>query len=177
MEAVMGLFGKGNDDDGDHVRFQMKEKLFSLGDDYWIEDHDGHRAYKVDGTAFRVRDTWHLRDEEGREVASIHEKLLTVRDTMVIEFGGKTATLKKALIGIRERYVVEVEGGDEFKVHGNVVDHEYEIEHDDHTIAHVSKKWFKFRDTYGVEVRAPQYTALILAITVAVDAISHDLPG
>lgn len=173
----MGLFGKGNDSDNEHVRFQMKEKLFSLGDDYWIEDHDGHKAYKVDGKALRIRDTWHLRDAEGREVASIHEKMLTVRDTMVIEYAGKTATLKKALIGIRERYVVEVEGGDEFKAHGNIVDHEYEIEHDDRTIAHVSKKWFRMRDTYGVEIREPQYTALILAITVAVDAMSHDLPG
>lgn len=172
----MGLFGRG-DEKSEHVRFKMKEKMFSIGDDYWIEDHDGHRAYKVDGKAMRVRDTWHLRDEQGREVASIHEKMMSVRDTMVIEFGGKTATLKKALIGIRERYVVEVEGGDEFKVHGNIVDHEYEIEHDDHKIADVSKKWFRFRDTYGVEIREPQYTALILAITVAVDAMSHDLPG
>jgi len=130
----MGLFGR-SDDKSEHVRFKMKEKMFSIGDDYWIEDHDGHRAYKVDGKAMRVRDTWHLRDEQGREVASIHEKMMSVRDTMVIEFGGKTATLKKALIGIRERYVVEVEGGDEFKVHGNIVDHEYEIEHDDRTIA------------------------------------------
>lgn len=173
----MGLFGRGNDEKSEHVRFKMKEKMFSIGDDYWIEDHDGHKAYKVDGKAMRVRDTWHLRDEQGREVASIHEKMMSVRDTMVIEFGGKTATLKKALIGIRERYVVEVEGGDEFKVHGNIVDHEYEVEHDDRTIADVSKKWFRLRDTYGVEVREPQYTVLVLAITVAVDAMSHDLPG
>ena len=165
----MGLFNRGNDNDSEHIRFKMKEKMFSIGDDYWIEDHDGNRAYKVDGKAMRVRDHWNLLDAQGREVASIHEKMVSVRDTMIIEFGGKTATLKKALIGIRERYVVEVDGGDEFKVHGNIVDHEYEIEHDDRTIADVSKKGFRVRDTYGVEVSPGQDVGLVLAVVVALD--------
>jgi uncharacterized protein YxjI len=60
-------------------------------------------------------------------------------------------------------------------VHGNIVDHEYEMERDGDKIAEISKKWFRVRDTYGVDVFDEGETVLILAITVAVDALAHDL--
>jgi uncharacterized protein YxjI len=162
-------------DDSDHVRYQMHEKVASIGDDYWIEDGDGRRAFKVDGKALRVRDTWRLEDAAGNEVATIREKKLSVRDQIVIELpGNREAKVKKALVGIRERYHVEVDGGGDLTVHGNIVDHEYEVERDGDTIAEVSKKWFRVRDTYGIEVRDPASTVLVLAVTVAVDALGHD---
>ena len=58
---------------------------------------------------------------------------------------------------------------------GSIADHEYEIEADGHKIAEVSKKWFRARDTYGVQVLAGQDPALVLAVTVAVDSMAH--PG
>ena len=60
--------------------------------------------------------------------------------------------MKKALVGIRDRFHIEVDDGDDLKAHGNIVDHEYEIERDGDKIAEISKKWFRVRDTYGVEV-------------------------
>jgi uncharacterized protein YxjI len=170
----MGLFRK-NKDEKSYLHFQMREDLFSIGDDYWIENSEGEKAFRVNGKAVRVRDTWVLEDAQGREVAQIREKKLTIRDAITIEYGGRKAKVKKALIGFRDRFHVEVEGGEELKVHGNIVDHEYEIERDGDKIAEVSKKWFRIRDTYGVEVRDPMSTVLILAVTVAVDALSHDV--
>lgn len=73
--------------------------------------------------------------------------------------------------------MVEVEGGEDLKVKGNIVDHEYEVERDGDKIAEVSKKWFRLRDTYGVEIEDENDTLLILAVTVAVDALAHDEPG
>ena len=84
---------------------------------------------------------------------TIQEKKLSVRDKIEIERDGKTvATVKKALVGIRDRYSIEVEGGDDLSAKGNIVDHEYEIERDGDKVAEVSKKWFRVRDTYGIEV-------------------------
>jgi len=159
----------------DVLRFRLQEKLISIGDDYWVEDESGTRAFKVNGKALRLRDTWVLEDPRGREVAKIQEKKLSIRDKVVIDLDGRQATVKKALIGIRDRFHVEVSGGKDLKVHGNIVDHEYEIERDGHTIAEISKRWFRVRDTYGVEVREPADVVLLLAITVAVDALAHDV--
>jgi len=36
------------------MRYAMKQKLFSLGDDYRILDEDGRDVYLVDGKAFTV---------------------------------------------------------------------------------------------------------------------------
>src|SRR3954466_15692674 len=95
-------------------RFQMREKLASIGDDSWIEDDRGERLYKVDGKAMRLRETFLLQDRDGNEVAKIQEKKFHVRDTMEVERDGQTvATIHKAIVGIRDRFTIDIEGGEE----------------------------------------------------------------
>ena len=83
--------------------------------------------------------------------------MLSVRDTMEIERDGKTvATVKKALVSpLRDRFSIDVEGGEDMEAKGNIVDHEYKIERDGDKVAEVSKRWFRVRDTYGIEI-APE---------------------
>jgi uncharacterized protein YxjI len=157
----------------DGPTFRMREKVMSLGDDYWIEDDRGAKVFKVDGKAARLRDTFVLQDAAGTDLATIREKKLTVRDTMTIELAGSHATVRKRLLGIRDHYVIEVDGGDELQAHGNVVGHEYQIERDGMTVARVSKQWFSIRDTYGVQLADGQDAALVLAIAVCVDAMAR----
>jgi uncharacterized protein YxjI len=88
--------------------------------------------------------------------------------------GQSLAKVKKAMITpLRERFSVDVAGGAEMSAHGNIVDHEFEIEADGTKIAEVSKKWFRVRDTYGVEVAPGQNDALLLAITVCIDQMAR----
>jgi len=68
----------------------MREKLLSIGDDYWIEDDQGERAYRVNGKALRARNTFKLEDSSGQEVASIQERKLSVRDKIAIERDGRS---------------------------------------------------------------------------------------
>lgn len=158
--------------------YQMREKLFSIGDDYWIQNGAGERTFKVNGKALRVRETLVIEDRSGRELLKIQERKLRVRDTMDIEDAdGKTvASVKKAMISpLRDRYKVEVTGGGELEVQGNIVDHEYEISRGRDKVAEVSKRWFRVADTYGIDVDAGTEPALILAIAVVVDSLSHDI--
>jgi uncharacterized protein YxjI len=170
----MGLLRHRHDDKAVGSRFQMRERMLSIGDDYWIETDDGARAYHVDGKALRIRKTFLLKDAVGNEVAKLQERKLSIRDKMEIERGGHSlATVHKRLIGIRDRFVIDVEGGKDMEAKGNLVDHEYEIERDGDTVAEVSKKWFRVRDTYGVEIAPGEDEALVLAITVCIDEMSH----
>jgi uncharacterized protein YxjI len=157
--------------------YQMRQRMFSIGDDFWIEDNAGRQAFKVDGKALRVRQTLQLEDPAGRELYKIQEKMLRVRDTMDIEGpNGRVATIKKALISpLRERYDVDFDGGGGWHVQGNIVDHEYRIESDGGKVAEVGKKWFRVRDTYGVEIEPGQDPAMVLMVTVAIDSMSN--PG
>jgi uncharacterized protein YxjI len=167
----MGFLRRNDGPDGE--RFVMREKLLSIGDDFWIENGEGERAYKVNGKALRARKTFVLEDAAGQEIARIQERKLSIRDKIAIERDGETtATVHKALVGIRDRFAIDVEHGADMKAHGNVVDHEYEIERDGDTVAMVSKKWFRVRDSYGVDVAPGEDTPLILAITVAIDSLT-----
>jgi uncharacterized protein YxjI len=153
----------------------MREKLFAIGDDYWIETEDGERAFKVNGKAMRIRETFILESPQGDELFKIQERKLTVRDTMKIEQGDTTvATIKKALVSpLRDRYSIDVEDGEDLSAKGNIVDHEYKIERDGKTVAEVSKRWLRVRDTYGIEVAPGENDALILAVTVCIDEMGR----
>ena len=155
----------------------MREEMFAIGDDYWIETDGGEPAFKVDGKALSIRNTLVLETPAGDEVFTIQKKLLSIRDTMEIERSGRTfATVKKALLTpLRDRFSIEVEGGEDMEAKGNIVEHEYEIERGGHNVAHVSKRWFRMRDTYGVEIAEVQDDALILAVTVCVDQMAHNV--
>jgi uncharacterized protein YxjI len=168
----MGLLRRHDEVGG--TRYQMREKLFSIGDDFWIETEGGQRAFKVDGKALRIRETFILESPSGEELLKVQEKKLHIRDTMKIERQGDTvATIKKALITpLRDRFAIELEDGGELSAKGNIVDHEYEIERDGKKVAEISKRWFRIRDTYGIEIAAGENDALILAATVCIDELA-----
>src|SRR4029079_15813276 len=164
-----------HDDDGG-TKYQMREKLFAIGDDYWIETDAGEKAFKVNGKALRIRDTFVLETPGGEELFRIQEKKLSVRDKMEIDGGGRAvATVKKALVSpLRDRFSIDVEDGEDMEAKGNIVDHEYKIERGGDKAAEVSKRWFRVRDTYGIEIAPDQDDALILAVTVCIDQMTHD---
>ena len=163
---------------GSATRYQMRQKLIAFGDDFYIENEAGQKVYKVDGKVLRVRDTLKFKDMRGNVLCQIQERMLRIKDVMAIEdgSGNKVAEVKKALIApLRDRWTVKIRNGPDLEVQGNILDHEYEIKDGHHKVAQVSKKWFRIRDTYGVEVAPDQEDVLILAVTVALDQMAH--PG
>ena len=161
---------------GGKNHYQMRQKMISIGDDFWIENDRGEKVFKVDGKALRVRQTLILEDARGQELYKIQERMLRVKDSMEVEDarGQRVAMVKKALITpIRERWTVNVKGGPDLEVQGNILDHEYTIGEGRDKIAEVSKKWFRLRDTYGVEIDPGQDDALILAVAVCIDEMAH----
>ena len=165
-------FGRG----GTAERYQMKQRMISFGDDFWIENERGEQCFKVDGKMLRVRDTLFFRDRNGQEHCKIQEKVARVKDSMEIEDpnGRRMAMVKKALITpLRERWVVKIADGPDLDVQGNILDNEYSIGEGRDKIAEVSKKWFRLRDTYGVQIEQGQDDLLLLAVTVAIDMMAH----
>ena len=157
-------------------RYQMRQKLIAFGDDFYIENEQGQKVFKVDGKVLRVRDTLVFKDMQGNKLCQIQERMVRVKDTMEIEGpdGRTLATVKKALITpLRDRWTVKIKGGPDLEVQGNILDHEYRIGEGGQKVGEVSKKWFRLRDTYGVEIAEGQDDVLILAVTVAIDAMAH----
>ena len=159
---------------GGGSHYQMREKLASFGDDFWIEK-GGQKVYKVDGKAARVRDTLDFKDRQGHVLCRIQEKKVRVKDNMEVEGPGgeKLAVIKKAIVSpVRDRFTVKVKNGPDLEVQGNILDHEYTIGEGRDKIAEISKKWFRVRDSYGVDITAGQDEIVILAVTVCIDQMT-----
>ena len=168
-KATFGRKGTAN-------RYQMRQKLIAFGDDFYIQNQAGQNVFKVDGKVLRVRDTLQFKDLKGTTLCQIQERMLTIKDVMAIEDaqGKEIARVKKALITpLRDRWTVKIGNGPDLDVQGNILDHEYEIKEGRRKVAQVSKKWFRVRDTYGVEIAPDQEDVIILAVTVALDQMAH----
>ncbi len=156
------------------VVYRMKAKLIDVGNDYRVETTHGRAVFQVDGKAVRVRDSFTMRDAGGQVVAQMKERVARVRDTMTIDLPGlPPATIKKAKVApMRQRYVIEADDVGTIDVQGNVVDHEYTFERQGQPVAEVSRRWMTVRDTFGVQVEQSGDAALVIAATVAIDAMS-----
>lgn len=158
------------------TRFMMRQRMFAIGQDFWIENDRGQKIFKVDGKAIRVRGTLIFEDANGRQLYRIQERIARVRDTMNIEDaqGNVAARVHNALITpLRDRWQINVPGGEDLFTQGNILNHQYRIDRGRQTAARISRSWFRVRDTYGVEVTPGEDAALMLAITVVIDMMAH----
>jgi len=166
-------FGRG----GSATRYQMRQKVFALGQDFYIENESGQKVFKVDGKVLRVRDTLKFKDMQGNTLCQIQQKVARIKDTMEVDSpdGRKVAAVKKAIITpVRDRWTAKIKNGPDLDIQGNILDHEYNIKEGRNKVAEVSKKWFRVRDSYGVEVAPDQEDVIILAVTVVVDMMAHE---
>jgi uncharacterized protein YxjI len=155
----------------------MRQHVLAIGEDFTIEDEHGRPVYQVDGKILRIRETFVIEDMQGQEVATIREKKLALRDSMNILRSGQTiATIRKALFTpFRDKFTIDVPGGQDLEAQGNILEHEYTISRGGTAVARISKQWFTFSDTYGIEIVAGEDESLVLAIAVAIDEMAHDL--
>ena len=157
------------------TRYLMKQKLFSLGDDFIIRDEEGHDAFFVDGKVFCLGNQLSFQDMEKNELAYIKQKLLTLGQTYEIYRSGElAAVVRKSLFTfIHCNFTVDVPGPDDLVATGSFTDHEYTFNRGDECVATVSKRWFSFTDTYGVEIADGEDDILLLACTVVIDMACH----
>ncbi|MFE3549776.1 LURP-one-related/scramblase family protein [Streptomyces kronopolitis] len=155
-----------------HARkYLVRDRIFGIGDDYWIEDEHGRHAFLVDGKALRLRETFELKDPERRVLITIRKKMLSLRDTMTIERDDQPlATIKrKRLSLLRNHYRVELVDGTELDVSGKILDREFAVEYEGELLADISRRWLTVRDTYAVSVvREDADPALLIAVAVCV---------
>lgn len=158
------------------MRYVMRQKLFAWGDDFTIKDDSGRDVYYVDGKALSLGDQLSFRDMEGNELAYIRQKLLSWGPTYEIYGRGELrAVVKKAIFTfIHCKFSVDVPGPDDLEADGDFTDHEYTFVRGGRPVAEVSKRWFAWTDTYGVDIADGEDDVLILASTVVIDMACHE---
>jgi len=157
------------------MRYVMKQKLFSFGDDFYIRDENGNDVFFVDGKSFTFGDQLSFQDLEKHELAYIRQQSFNWGPTYEITRNGQVAAVvKKQLFTFFHcTFNVDVPGPDDLEATGDLSDHEYRFVRGGRTVATVSKQWFSFSDTYGVDIADDEDDVLILASTVVIDMACH----
>jgi len=158
-----------------NMRYMMKQKLFCWGDDFTIKNGTGEDVFFVDGKAFSFGEKLSFQDMQKNELAFIRQKLLAWGPTYEITRNGVVAAVvKKHLFTLfRCTFTVDVPGPDDIEAQGSFLDMEYTFTRAGQIIAEVSKRWFSFTDSYGVDIHDGEDDVLILASTVVIDMICH----
>jgi uncharacterized protein YxjI len=159
------------------MRYLVRERLFDFKEDFWVTDERGDRVFYARSKLVSLHHTLVLEDARGHKLASIKHKLLTFLDSMNIEHDGRVvATVHRAVFSpLHHRSIIELhDEGTKLEAVGNIIDKDFEIRYGRHAVARISRKWFRLRDTYGVDVAPGQNDALMIAIAICLDRIHHD---
>ena len=158
------------------MRYVMQQKWFTFGDQFAIRDEAGQDVLQVKGRVFSFGDKLSLQDMGGNEIAFINQRMLSWGPTYEIYRAGELrATVKKQLFTLFKcRFTVDVPGPDDLEAEGDFWDHEYRFLRGGEAVARVSKQWFSWTDTYGIDIAEGEDEVLVLASAVVIDMCCHE---
>lgn len=146
-----------------------------MGDDFTIKDHSGNDVFRVDGKAFSLGDKLSFQDMSGNELAFISQKLLSFKKTYELYRSESLfATVVKELSFFKSKFTVDVPGPNDYEVKGDFMSHEYAFIRSGNEVASVSKQFFSWADTYGIDIVDGEDDVTILATAVIIDLVCHD---
>lgn len=153
-----------------NMEYILKEKAFSIGDDFVVKDREGNKQFVIDGKAFQIGEKLIIKNREGEKIGRIRKKMVALKKTYEI-FKGKEriAKVKKKKGLFRKKIKIQLEDGTLYKAKGNLLGREYKIVSDKEEVASVSKKRFKLKDSYAIEISDQVDPVLVLATAVIID--------
>ena len=156
------------------MQYEMKQKVFAFGNDFTIRDGEGHDAFFVDGKAFTIGDKLSFQDMGGNELAFIAQKVLSFKKRYEIHRDGTLfAEVVKEITFFKDKLTVDIPGPNDYEVEGKFLDHEYRFVRSGREVARVSKSYFSFVDSYGIDIVDGEDDVTILATAVVIDLVSH----
>lgn len=156
------------------MRFIVKQRIFSFGDNFTIKDEAGNDCFTVRGKVFALGDKLRIYDMQGHELFYIEQRLFRfLPEYTIYQFGRPVATVKKQFSLFKPRFNIWSAYGD-FTIEGNFLGMDFSIYKNGKHVAQVSKRWFSWGDTYGVDIADDENYGFLLALVIVIDQVIHD---
>jgi uncharacterized protein YxjI len=154
----------------------MKQKFFSLGGAFNIKNDQSRDIFWVEGKAFSFGHQLTFSNMTGNALAFIKQKVFSWGPTYEIYREGQLfAIVKKELFSFfKHVFTIDVPGPDDLVAEGDFWDLEYTFSRGERRVAVVSRQWFSWADTYGVDIVENEDDILILASAVVIDMVRAD---
>jgi uncharacterized protein YxjI len=149
------------------IRYRLPQNVVARTDSVLIVNDRGETAFLIDIERDQVR----ISDLAGRLHCQFSGRALHMGSTVHFDDpnGTTRAVLRRSeLSPVRNGFTIETERGN-WIVEGQVAAYEYWMHSAEGGIAEVSCRWFRVRNTYGVQVSPQQPCALVLAAAVCLD--------
>lgn len=156
------------------MKYKIKQKVFSFGSNFSIKNEFDEDVYIIQGQVFTMGRKLRLFDIQDNELIYIEQQLLNFLPVYNIYINGEVAaTIKKKFTLFRKEFIIESDEKN-YTVEGDLLAHEFSIISEDKQVAQVSKEWFAFGDTYGVDIYESENHPFILALVIVLDQVCHE---
>lgn len=157
------------------MQYMMKQKFWSFGEEFSIADSNGQPHFWIKGKAFSWGDQLSFQDTQGRELAYISQKMLSFKPRYEIYHHGQLfAEVSKEFSWFNKQFTLDVPGPNDYSIRGSFWDHEYTFERNGGVVAQVSKAYFAWSDTYGVDIVESEDDVSILCAVIVIDQVLDD---
>lgn len=156
------------------MRYQIRQRVFSLRDSFTIKDEYGTDRFEVQGKLFSFGNKLRIYSMSGEELVYIEQEVFHLLPRYNIYLRNSyAASVKKEFTFFKPRFYIESSMGN-YEVEGDIFSHEFQILKDGREAAYVSKKWFSFSDSYGAEIVDTENQEFMLAMVIVIDMVLHN---
>ncbi len=159
------------------MKFHIKERAWTLREEFIVRDQGGQPAFKVKGKFFHIGDNLLVIDQGSHEeVAHIKQRVIALTPHYEIyQNGAHWASLHEKLLHLfGERFKIKLESGETYHIQGNIWNWDFTVSNDQgDLLAQISKKISLFEDSYGVDIAQNVDVPLIIALAIAIEMIRH----
>lgn len=154
------------------MKYKIRQKLFSVGNKYFIGDSSDTPVYQIIGKVFSWGDSLSFQKSDGTEIARIEQKLLSWKPRYRIYRQGEMfAEVIQEWTWLKQKFTLDVPGPNDYTIAGSFWQHEYVFQRGGREVAQVSKKIWSMADIYGVDIIDGEDDESILATCVVIDLI------
>lgn len=156
------------------AKYLLKQKFLSISEQFDVYDADDTAVASVNGTFFSIGKKFTFTNLITEQVTKIRQKVFSLRPTFYIQLAPEnSAKVIKTFFPLLKSRFILTHKKREIIITGNFLSHEYNFIEKQNVVAKVSKKWFSFKDSYGVEIEHEDDTELLLSTVIVIDAIHH----
>lgn len=156
------------------MRYVIRQKVFSLGDSFAIKNEMGDDLFIVQSQLLSFGKKLRIYDLAGNELCYIEQQLFRFMPEYNIYLAGQlVANVKKKFAFFRNDFEISSDQG-HYDVEGDFFAHEFSLIKDGRIAARISKAFFSFTDTYGVDIDDNYDQVTTLALAIVIDMACHD---
>ena len=154
------------------MKLNLKQKVFSWRERFFIKDEEGNDCYSVEGEIFSIGRKLHVKNVGGEQVAVMHQKVIALMPRFFVEVDGQeVCEIVKEFKLFKQNYRIE---GLPWHLDGDFMGHEFTLNSNDEPIMTVTKKWFSWGDSYELDIADPKDVVVCLCIVLALELVLQE---